>query len=209
MNEAEHQQARLTLRVPAGPPRTCLTLRIPPRAYEICLLCRSDFVVPLSILNINENEEPLAMRCRRCRKSEKCSRCCKIKKRKDHRLLYSTEIGGKHMQYRLICDGQLHATRIPAKRAYLLSAVHIILSRGMEEDTSHPISFLGERLDDELPILLAASPHRSCSTDKELMESTMSFICPLRSDAKGSRVARVLISGPLVGHKCADLGCAS
>jgi hypothetical protein len=34
-----------------------------------------------------------------------------------------------------------------------------ILSRGMEEDTSHPISFLGERLADKLPILLAASPH--------------------------------------------------
>jgi hypothetical protein len=29
----------------------------------------------------------------------------------------------------------------------------------MEEDTSHPISFLGEHPDDELPILLAASPH--------------------------------------------------
>ncbi len=29
----------------------------------------------------------------------------------------------------------------------------------MEENTSHPISFLGERLDDKLPILLAPSLH--------------------------------------------------
>jgi hypothetical protein len=72
----------------------------------------------------------------------------------------------------------------------------------MEEDTSHPISFLGERLDDELPILLAAPPHRRVRMNTGLMESTMSFICPLRSDAKGSRVARMLISGRLVTRMC-------
>jgi hypothetical protein len=79
MNQAEYQQARLTLRIP---PRTRLTLRIPPRAHKICILCQSDFVVPLPMPNINENDEPLATRCRRCRRSEKCSKCRKIKKRK-------------------------------------------------------------------------------------------------------------------------------
>jgi hypothetical protein len=90
----------------------------------------------------------------------------------------------------------------------------------MEEDTVtlHPISFLGERLDDKLPtgILLTQSPHLRVRMNNRTDVIHDVFVCPLwlcrdtRSDAKGSRVARYVSRSRVDSwHKCADLGCAS
>ena len=62
-----------------------LTVRLPPHAHRICIICNADFINPLSMCNgtVDSNSPPL--RCTVCQKCEKCSRCRAIKKTKHFR----------------------------------------------------------------------------------------------------------------------------